>query len=435
MKWFYKISSDAVSAYQYFQVVRYMVSVLVSIIMVKSSLPAIDLGYYELIIFGVVSFSGFWSNGIKNALFNFYASNEGEDKEQIFKYAFWCLTFLSVFVNLLILIFPQLLYLIGSSAVSPFLPFLVVFLFFSVPISLVESVHYLKDEKAKLIQYTHWSQAGLLLFTFIVAIFSPTLQAFVLVLIFWSFIRWLYLLHVLDYKTLFSALKGSISFLLLTLPLILNMILSQAMDFIDSWLVTQNFSAAYFPVFRYGAREMPLSALLFSSLSVAMIPLIMKDNQAGLETLRQKATQHLHFLAPFSLILMVLSPVLFPIVYDDSYKDSAFIFNVYLLILTSRVLLPQSYTLAHHKHGIIIASSIVEIVANIALSLWWLRDFGVFGLAMATVVAYFVQKMILMIYNYRNYGIKMSQYIDIRYYLMYNSALVICFWLTFKFMR
>ena len=123
MKWYHKILSDAVSAYQYFQVVRYMVSVLVSIIMVKSSLPAIDLGYYELIIFGVVSFSGFWSNGIKNALFNFYASNEGEDKEQIFKYAFWCLTFLSVFVIAGIIVFPPLLYLISSSAVSPFLPF------------------------------------------------------------------------------------------------------------------------------------------------------------------------------------------------------------------------------------------------------------------------------------------------------------------------
>ncbi len=435
MKWYHKISSDAVSAYQYFQVVRYLMSVLVSVIMVKSSLPALDLGYYELIIFGVVTFSGFWSSGIKNALFNFYASKDGEDKEQIFKYAFWCLTFLSVLVIVAIIVFPQLLYLISSSAISPFLPFLVAFLFFSVPISLVESVFYLKDEKEKLIQYTHWSQGGLLLLNILVALFSPTLHAFVLVLIFWSFIRWLYLLHVLEYNTLFSAFKGSISFLLLTLPLILNMILSQAMDFIDSWLVTQNFSTEFFPVFRYGAREMPFSALLFSSLSVAMIPLIMKDQQAGLETLRQKATQHLHFLAPLSLILMVLSPVLFPVIYDHQYKDSAFIFNVYLLILTSRVLLPQSYTLAHHKHGIIIASSILEIIANIALSLWWLRDFGVYGLAMATVVAYFIQKMILMTYNYRIYGIKMGQYIDIKYYLMYNSALVICFWLTFKYMR
>jgi O-antigen/teichoic acid export membrane protein len=435
MKWYRKISTDGVSAYQYFQIVRYLVSVLVSVVMVKSSLPSIDLGYYELIIFGVATISGFWSNGIKNALFNFYASKEDIDKEQIFRYAFWCLTFLSIFVNVTIIIFPHLLYLISSSAISLFLPFLVTFLFFSVPISLVESVFYLKDEKGKLIQYAHWSQGGLFLLTLSAAILSPSIVGFLYVLIFWSFIRWLYLLHILDYKTLFSALKGSISFLLLTLPLILNMILSQAMDFIDSWLVTQNFSAAYFPVFRYGAREMPLSALLYSSLSVAMIPLIMKDNQSGLETLRQKATQHLHFLAPLSLILMVLSPVLFPMIYDESYKDSAFIFNVYLLILTSRVLLPQSYTLAHHKHGIIISSSILEIIANIALSLWWLRDFGVFGLAMATVVAYFVQKMILMIYNYRNYGIKMGQYIDIKYYLMYNSALVICFWLTFKYMR
>lgn len=435
MKWYRRILCDRVAAYQYFQVVRYLVSVLVSIIMVKSTMSSIDLGHYELIIFGIAAISGFWSNGIKSALFNFYASHESKDQALIFQYAFWCLTLLSLVAIIIILVFPSLLFFVSGHAIAPYSPHLLLFLFFSVPNSLVESKFYLKSETSKLFQYTHWSQGGLLLVIILTAAISPLLSSFLYISIFWSVVRWFYLLRLLDFDTLLGALRGSISFLFLALPLILNMILSQAMDFIDSWLVTQNFSTAYFPVFRYGAREMPLSALLFSSLSVAMIPLIMNDRKIGLETLKQKATKHLHFLAPFSLVLMVFSPLLFPLFYDENYKESAFIFNIYLLILSSRVLLPQSYTLAHQKHGIVIVSSIVEIIANVALSLWWLQDFGVFGLAMATVVAYFIQKMILMIYNYRNYGIKIGQYIDIKYYLMYNSALVICFWITFKYLR
>ncbi|MBP6569659.1 MAG: hypothetical protein KA270_20955, partial [Saprospiraceae bacterium] len=47
--------ADPVFTFQYYQVFRYLVSILVSVIMVRSGLQKTDLGYYEMWIFIVAS--------------------------------------------------------------------------------------------------------------------------------------------------------------------------------------------------------------------------------------------------------------------------------------------------------------------------------------------------------------------------------------------
>ncbi|MCO6463266.1 MAG: oligosaccharide flippase family protein [Saprospiraceae bacterium] len=425
------ILNDIVTVYQYYFVVRYIVSFLVSVIMVRSALPQTDLGYYELMIFVVVSISAFWSAGLKNALFSYYHSAEEGEKKSLFITVFHLLTLFSAIGILLLLSIPNLLDVFSASFLEPYKGWMAVYLFLSVPIILIESILYLGNERLKLFKYTHWSQGGILILTLITAVFSPELQWYIYILLFWSFIRYVYLVVVIFQGNIFTFHHVQIkTFLIYSIPLILNMLLGSIMDMIDGLFVAHFFDESYFPVFRYGAREMPLSSLLYSSLSIAMVPLI-SQNINNLDILKKKVIGHLHLLAPLSLILMMVAPFIFPLVYDDQYRDSGFIFNIYLLILISRVLLPQTICLALHQHKIIVISSIIEIIANIFLSFWWMQYWGVLGLALGTVVAYMIQKIVLMLYIWRKNGISPGQYIDLKIYGFYTIAMIIFYILSY----
>ncbi|MGB4961124.1 MAG: polysaccharide biosynthesis C-terminal domain-containing protein, partial [Saprospiraceae bacterium] len=305
----------------------------------------------------------------------------------------------------------------------------------SAPLTLVETAMMLRKEYQRLMLYAHWSQVGLLILISLTALWSPTLESFIYAMVMWSLIRFSYLVFFIIGKNIGSLnIKKLSGFLVFSLPLMVNMLLGSAMDIIDGTLVSHFFSAEYFPVFRYGARELPLSGLLFSSLSAAMIPVLISNGLSD-GRIKERVTALMHFLFPITILLMWLSPFLFPIFYDAAFKESAYIFNIYLLLLCSRVLLPQSYNFALHQHKIVIFSSIIEILFNVVLSLWWVKIWGIQGLAMATVVSYFIQKIILIAYNKHCNNIPLHQYLDVKKYLFYSLLTLISFVLTLQFMQ
>lgn len=401
---------------------------MVSIIMVKSALPADQLGYYEVIIFVVTSVSFFWSIGMKNALLSYYPSMPEVEKHVLLATVFWILTGFSLLVSVLFFIFDgYLVQLFTSFDFVPAMEYGAMYLFVSVPLVLIENVLYLRGDARSLMKYSHWSHAVMLIFVGLAAIWSAELTSFFIAMILWSFIRWVYfLVFVFQGQCLLWSRKLAIAFILFSLPIIFNVFLGSVMDMIDGLFVMHYFDEAFFPIFRFGAREMPFSSLLFSSLSAAMIPLLIKDGMSSSEV-KVRVTRLMHFVFPVAILLMLLSPFIFPMVYNTEFKQSAFIFNIYLLILTSRVLLPQAYNFALHQHKVIVWTSILEIIFNVLLSFWWVQYWDVYGLAMATVVAYFIQKILLVIYNSRINHIPLQQYLPIKWYIIYVSVMVVAF--------
>lgn len=402
--------------------------------MVRSALPNIDLGHYELFLFVLSSITMFWSGGIKNAMFSWYSKLSGKEQQQFPWLAYCLLLILSSAVSIFIwLAATWIMALFSADGLALYWIYLCLYLVIAVPLVMIETVFFLRKEARRLLQYTYWSHFGLLILTLIVAFYSPQIMSFIYLLIGWAIVRLVYLFFYLCSTSDFSISWAKVApFLVFSLPLIFNMLLGSAMDIVDGMFVSHFFDPSVFPVFRYGARELPLSGLLFSTLSVALIPTILECGSTTM-VIRERATRLMHFLFPFSLVLMVLSPFIFPLVYEDAFRSSAYIFNIYLLIISSRVLLPQTFTLAFHEHKILIWSSVLEILVNVGLSFWWMQLWGIYGLAFATVVAYFVQKVILLIYNYRKYHIRFNQYVDVKYYTIYMGLLILTFILTFNF--
>jgi Na+-driven multidrug efflux pump len=120
---------------------------------------------------------------------------------------------------------------------------------------------------------------------------------------------------------------------------------------------------------------------------------------------------------------MLLSPLLFPIAYNADAVESAQIFNVYLLILSSRILMPQVVIMSHQKNYFLVVSAIVEIAINVVLSLILVKVYGLVGIAFASVIAYLVDKILLIIYSHQVLKTPVTKYVSIGKYFFYNGLL------------
>lgn len=423
--------NDHIHAFQYTQILRYLASVIMSIMLVNSSLLLQDIGIYEIIMLMALTVSFFWQGGIKDALINEYAVVEGKNQVMLVQKYFLIMVLAACCAGILVFIFSDYLavYFLDSAKI-PFPGWLTLYIVFGATSIFGEIVLMLK-RRTKAI------------YLFSSIFFVVTLVSFSCGLYFFKSIE-----SILISLVLVSVLKtaGSVFFVFeegiasfkVIMPVswrkpvgtfMLLALMSQAMDLIDSLLAVHYFSKDFFPVFRYGARELPFSILLMSSLSAALIPVLAGSEDIGY--LKRKVNMYMHIFFPGSILLMVLSPVLFTFFYSPAFETSAHIFNIYLFIIGSRLLLPHTMLLARGYRNEMIISGVIEIVINIVLSLWWINIWGVYGLVFATVVAYLMQKMVLLYYLRKYLKLGISDIIDVRWYVVYHILAVFVFLVIF----
>jgi O-antigen/teichoic acid export membrane protein len=197
--------------------------------------------------------------------------------------------------------------------------------------------------------------------------------------------------------------------------------------------VLNKFNADTFAIFRYGAKEFPLVLLMANALSTAMTnEFSVKENQtAALKMLRNKTTRLMHLLFPVTIVFIVFSGWLYPRIFNENFASSAVIFNIYLLLIISRLLFPHSILIGLKKTKIIMYASVADLGVNIILSIAFIYFWGIEGVAFATLIAYAVQKIIWIIYIKRKLGILPNQYIPIFVWVVYSTITLAAFYLVY----
>lgn len=211
-------------------------------------------------------------------------------------------------------------------------------------------------------------------------------------------------------------------------PLMLAALLSQSAVYVDGYLV-QRFFPDHFLSFRYGAREFPLVLLLANSMSVVRAGEItagLRDGQldASLNGLRRSTDRLVWTMFPLSILLVLLSGPLFEMAFRGRFPDAVPVFDVFLLLTVPRLMFPQSLVRGYHRTWMMSLSAGVELVLNVGLSLLFMQFWGIAGIAGATVVAYLVEKLILMGYAHRILGISWRRYASVPLWLMWTLALL-----------
>jgi len=186
-----------------------------------------------------------------------------------------------------------------------------------------------------------------------------------------------------------------------------------------------------FAIFRNGARELPFTMAMVAAFSATMIPALAKNLEDGLVTIKKKTIRLYHFLFPISILFLLTSKWLFPIVFNEDFIASVPVFNIYLLIVISRLLFPHSIIIAKRDTKWILWVSIFEISFNALLSVVLVKYYGLAGIAIATFVALLLEKFTFMWIVLKRYDIRPSQYTNVNVLLGYSVVLVLVYcWVT-----
>jgi peptidoglycan biosynthesis protein MviN/MurJ (putative lipid II flippase) len=135
----------------------------------------------------------------------------------------------------------------------------------------------------------------------------------------------------------------------------------------------------------------------------------------------------MHLCYPVIALFMLCSPFLFEYIFGLTYKNSALIFNIYLLLALTQLFFPQSILIARGDTRLLWYISLAELAVNIIASVLLMRTMGMIGIVWGTLIAYVFEKIILMIVAYRRYQIIPSNILNVPVLSGYTVLLFISF--------
>ncbi|MFV0593875.1 MAG: oligosaccharide flippase family protein [Draconibacterium sp.] len=423
---------NTVSAFQFFQLVRYSTLILTGIVFTKTTLTQSEIGQYETFIFiaGAVSF--FWLNGLLKALLPI-GNNTERSKTNVFS-AFLTLQIFSLIAALLLFfIQPLFSQVLLNDKPAPDLFLLIVFIVLSAPANLVEYYYLLRNKNKAIIIYAILSFTIQLTLVVLPVLLGFSIKWALIGLALSAFLRysWLWILLIVN-NELFVSASFIREHLKLGAPLVTATLLGGSAQFVDGFIVTSRFNEEAFAVFRYGARELPLAMLMANALSTAMLPAFANDRnrKENLLQLKTSVTKFMHFLFPATAVLLLISKPVFPIVFNPGFAESATIFNIYLLLIISRLIMPQTILNGLRITQPILVASALELTLNVILSLVFVRFWGLPGIAFATFIAYLIEKIYLSYRVKKQFNISLSSYLPVGIYALYSFGIVVIFIFT-----
>ncbi len=398
--------------------------------MVQFQIDSERIGDFEWFIFLANVSSFFWGLGLKNAFMSYYPGIKPKLKERlIFNLGLLFLILgILAFCVLYFISFPRM------ELLYSYLPWLFCFVVFGTTASLSEQILIVKQSSKELFYYGFLSYTGYFIGLSFLVYYCKSIQPLFIGLAIWACLRFIYFVRlIVKYSTFALDINLVSKFMFFGFPLILHVLLGGGMEYVDGYIVNAYFERSDFTYFRYGARELPINTIFISAMASAFIPLAVANLNDSLASIKKRISRLMNFLFPISIGLILLSPYIFSRVYSDEYLVSARIFNIYLLIICSRILLPQIVLYAKHRNVFLMVISFVEFAINIGLSLYLMQYYGLYGIAFATVIAFLVQKIILIGFNWIILKVPLSDYISVPQYLLFSFAMYIAFCISLFF--
>ncbi|WP_162304416.1 oligosaccharide flippase family protein [Maribellus luteus] len=424
-----KKALNTVSAFQFFQLARYSTLILIGIVFAKTALTQSEIGEYETFVFVAGALSFFWLNGLLKALLPI-GNNSERSKTNIFS-AFLVIQAFSLLAALL-LYFLQPLFsqLLLNRHPVPEINLLLAFIILSAPASLVEHYYLLRNKNKAMVIYAIISFGLQLILVLVPVVLGFPIKWALIGLVLSAFFRyaWLWILLIVN-NELFASGAFIREHLKLGSPLVIATLLGGSAQFVDGFIVTSRFSEEAFAIFRYGARELPLAMLMANALSSAMLPAFANDSNRheNLQQLKASVTRLMHFLFPLTAVLLLVSKPLFPLVFNPGFAESATVFNVYLLLIISRLMMPQTILNGLQITKPIMLASVMELILNVSLSLVFVQFWGLPGIAFATFIAFLFEKIYLAYSVKKRFNISIAAYLPVGIYTLYSLGIVVIF--------
>lgn len=415
-------------ALQIFHILRQIALILISILLAKSTLTATDIGHYEALLYIGYALTFFWVTGLIQGILITYPSLSEQEQSIFFTQIYGLFTGISLLLcSILFLGQSYIPFFFTNQAQLPYFQLFTLYLTIQLPTYLVENFHLLKQQNIKIVQY------GVLTFVLhLIAVLLPIFLGYGLQGSFYGLILFAIAKHLWLWAILYRFGTWAWNFFLIkkwliaAAPLMAYAFINSFALTFDNWLVGWWYAgdAQQFAIFRYGARELPLALVMASAFSTAMLPEVTKNIPEALNIIKTKSLKLFHLLFPISILGLLLSYPLFPLIFSSEFTNSAAVFNVYLLILISRLTFPHTIIIGKKESVFMTKISILELFINIIASLALVPYLGLTGIALGTVIAYGFEKVAHIIYLKRQHGIHFGDYTHQTWYWTYSLILI-----------
>ncbi len=433
---FTKIKLDRFNSLQIFQFLRYGSMFLISILLAKIAMYyQYDYGLklisqFENLMLVSGSFTFFWVSGICNTLIPYYNNSDELTKKKVLFNTFVLLVAFSI----LAAVATALMGLSEPRDQNLFNMFALVVLL-NTPTFLADYIFYLKGKYNALIRW------GIITFSAHVFLlcaplyFHLSLNLAINLLLLLSLVKFNYTIILLMKHSVISVnTRLTMDFMKTAFPLMISIFLAGGMDFINNYIVRFNFTDEEFAMFRYGSKELPIFLILANSLSNVFSGEIARSNnegklEEGLFNLKVSSRKLMRSMFPLTILLMFASPYMFRYAYSEQLFEGYKIFNIYLLLIISRMMFPQTVIIGILKNRIFYVSSTNYLIINVLLSFWFMYLFGLVGIAYATAIAFLAEKIMLIIYC-RMQGITFDKYTAVYEHIFYSIITVGMYFLS-----
>jgi O-antigen/teichoic acid export membrane protein len=208
-------------------------------------------------------------------------------------------------------------------------------------------------------------------------------------------------------------------------PLVIYAALGGLIVSFDPWLVNYWFDGddRQFAIYRYGTRELPLVMAITNGVGAALLPLLAKDRVLGLSQLKKSSLRLMHLFFPLTAILLLTSGWWWEIVFTSKFAESLPLFQIFLFVGISRMLMPIVVVTAVGRGKALIGLGLTELVLNGLFSVLFVGWYGLTGIVWATVLAYTLDKLLAAAYLYFREGIGIREYCSLPWLLAYSVAL------------
>jgi O-antigen/teichoic acid export membrane protein len=391
---------------------------------------------YELLLLVSGSLTFFWVSGICNTLIPYYnASDEARQKRILFN-AFVLLTAFSFLASIATLVIG---YFVNKGQklfeIQSLFQMFAIVVFLNTPTYLTDYIFYLKGKYRSLIFWGIITFSSQILLLCLPIYMGQTLNLAINLWLILSLLKFNYtIILLMKYSTISVHTRLIQQFMKKVMPFMFSILLAGSMDFINSYIIQIKFSDVEFAIFRYGAKELPIFLIFANSLSNIYSGEIANMNREGqlglgLSKLRDSSRKLMYWLFPGAIVLMFCSRYLFELAYNKDLVEGYKIFNIYLLLIISRMIFPQTVIMGLMKNRIFYLVSINYIIINIMLAYWFVGLFGIAGIAYAIAISNMVEKVMLVIYC-KIEGIRFQQYTAIPEYVLFSLLCVSAYFVT-----
>jgi len=190
-----------------------------------------------------------------------------------------------------------------------------------------------------------------------------------------------------------SLLKQQLTF---TLPLGVASLLGILSEYLDKNIVSLFFTVEMFAIFSVGTIKIPLIDVFPYQITNILLPkfsrMYSRHKEKQMLSLWHESIKKISLIMfPAFFYLMFFSDKFITFFFTDAYSQSAVIFRIYLLTLPLRLTAYTAFLQAFGNTRPVMMGNLLNLVATTILCLVFVKAFGLWGPALATVLATYCQ--------------------------------------------